>query len=91
MKKLLFVPFLFLAACGTTRASEPRIEIQRVEVPVPVPCPIRQNVGPRQTFPDTDAALQAAKDLFDRVRLLMAGRELREARIERLEDAADVC
>lgn len=90
MKKLLFIPLLFLGACQTAR-PEPVIQIQRVEVPVPVPCPIRQNVGPRLTFPDSDAALQNAPSLFDRVKLLMAGRGLRDTRITRLEDAADTC
>lgn len=89
-----FVPLLFLvAACSTAQreAPEPVIQIQRVEVPVPVPCNARQAVGPRQTFPDSDANIRSAPNLAERIKLLLIGRERRETRIDNLEDAVDAC
>jgi hypothetical protein len=64
-----------LAACASV-PSEPAVKIVRVEVPVPVPCQLRIE---EPAFPDTDEALAAVKDVFEGVKLLMAGRALRIA------------
>ncbi len=52
--------------------------IQRVEVPVHVPC--NPDIGPEPDYPDTDAAIRAAPNIFVRAQLLMAGRVMRIAR-----------
>ena len=71
---------LLVAGCGSmpAPASEPAIVTKTVEVPVPVKC--RPDLGPEPRYPDNDAALRGAADLFERVKLLLAGRELRIAR-----------
>jgi hypothetical protein len=93
MIKYLIPLTLVLAACetGPRTTPEPVIQIQRVEVPVPVPCGAREAVGPRRSFPDSDQALRNARNLAERVALLLAGRELREDRVETLETAIDTC
>lgn len=73
---------MILASCATTAgpaaSPEPRVVIQRVEVPIPVPCD--PATGPEPDYPDTDAALRAAPNVFERVKLLAAGRIMRIAR-----------
>ena len=67
---------VMLAGC----AHDPgKIELQTVNVPVPVHC--KPNIKPSETFPDTDQALKSAPDIFERVKLLLAGRDLRTARV----------
>jgi hypothetical protein len=68
MKSLVLC--LLLAGCATAP-----IETQTVDVPIPVHC--RPDLGPEPSYPDTDAALQAAPDLFVSVRLLLEGRLMR--------------
>lgn len=48
-------------------------------------------LAPEPAWPDTDAALRAAPDLFERVRLLAAGRLLRIARGREVEAALAAC
>lgn len=79
---------LILGGCASTPAP-PRIETRTVEIPTPVRC--RPDLGPAPDYPDTDAALQAAPDLFARVRLLLAGRLLRIARAQQTEAALEAC
>jgi hypothetical protein len=62
-----------LCACATAGAP-----FRTIEAPVPVTC--APNLGPEPAYPDTDAALAAAPDLYARVRLLVAGRLMRIAR-----------
>lgn len=74
-----------LAGCATTDTPDPEPIIRTVEVQVPVDDPACARaavaeLGTGPTYPDTDAALRAAADLFARVQLLLAGRELRKAR-----------
>ena len=61
-----------------------------VPAPVPVPVACAPDVGPEPVYPDTAAALMAAEIVPD-VQLLLAGRELRDARIVTLKDALASC
>lgn len=82
----LSLPWLLaMAACASTRPKP----IQSVATPVPVAC--RPSLAPEPDWPDTDAALRAAPDLFERVRLLAAGRLLRIARDRELTAALEGC
>ncbi len=67
-----------LSGCASVPAEAPPVHLRTVEIPTPVRC--RPQLGPEPDYPDTDAALRAAPDLFARVRLLLAGRVLRIAR-----------
>lgn len=90
---LLLIGLCGLAACATTGAPRPEPEIRTVEVqvPVPQPCPAGERLGSPPTYPDTDVALGAASDIFERVRLLLAGRALRSARLSAVEAALEAC
>lgn len=79
---------LVLTGCATT-APEPRIETRIVEVPVAVSC--RVEIGPDPVYPDSDEALRAAPNTFERVKLLVAGRLLRIAREAELKAALKAC
>ena len=76
-----------VSACAS--APPPRIEVRPVAAPIPVRC--TPNLGPEPAYPDTDAALQAAPDLFARVRLLVAGRLMRIARDAEKSAALQAC
>lgn len=78
---------LALAACST--AGEPRIVTKEVTVPIAVKC--ADDAGPTPAFADTREALEAAKDIFARVKLLLAGRAQRDARIAELTAANAGC
>ena len=90
MKALHYVPLatigLALTACAT---SEPRIITKEVRVPVPVAC--AASPGPDPAFSDTPEALRAAADLFEQVKLLLAGRAQRDARLAELKAAVAGC
>lgn len=64
-----------LAACATR--PEPVIRTVEVKVPVPVSC-VPVSLRQEPSYPDTDAALKATKEGGDMLRLLAAGRLLRE-------------
>lgn len=66
-----------LAACATTK-PEPQIVTKEVQIPVMVKC--HPDIGPEPDYPDTDAKLKAAPDLFSKVQLLVAGRIMRMSR-----------
>lgn len=91
MKRALACATIFaglnLAACATT--SEPRILTKEVQVPIAVAC--AANPGPDPQYVDTADALKAAGDLFERVRLLLAGRAQRDARLAELKAAVSGC
>jgi len=72
----LFVLFaLSVSACATP--GEPRIVTRDVLVPVHSPCVIAEPAEPERI--DTNEALRNAPGLFDRVQILLAGREQRIA------------
>lgn len=78
---------LLLTACATT--PEPRIEIREVKVPIAVKCAV--DPGPESPFSDTPEALRSAGDLFEKVKLLLAGRAQRDARLVELKAANAGC
>lgn len=80
---------LALASCRTAPTPEPIVRTVEVRVPVAVACVPTLSAKP--TYPDTDAALKAAPDIFEAVRLLLAGRELRRPRESELEAALLGC
>lgn len=77
---------LTAGSCATTQGP---VQAQRVEVPVPVKC--AADPGPDPTFADTPQALGAAGDLFERTKLLLAGRLQRDSRIAELKAANTGC
>jgi hypothetical protein len=92
MKRLILLSGLLLAGCGGGgERPEPEIRTVEVRVPVPVPCQATQQLGAPPAYPDTGPAITAAANLFERVRLLLAGRELRIARNDALEAAVQAC
>jgi hypothetical protein len=78
---------LTLTACAT--ASEPTIRTVRVEVPVAVKC--ATDPGPRPEYPDTDAAIAGAPNVFELAKLYRAGRALRIGREAELEASVAGC
>ena len=78
---------LILTACAT--ASEPTIRTVRVEVPVAVKC--ATDPGPRPEYPDTDAAIAGAPNVFELAKLYRAGRALRIGREAELEASVAGC
>jgi hypothetical protein len=78
---------LSVAACQTT--AEPRIEVREVRVPVAVKC--ATDPGPRPEYPDTDAAIAGAPNVFELAKLYRAGRALRIGREAELEASVAGC
>jgi hypothetical protein len=52
---------------------------------------VPDNLEPVPTYPDTDAALRAAREVADFEKLLYAGRTLRDKRLEALEAVVEKC
>lgn len=87
---------MVLAACSTTGRAPPEPIIRTVEIKVPVDDPACaraavESLGAAPAYPDTPEAIQAAPNLFERVKLLLAGRAMRKAREEALADALKAC
>ena len=81
---------LGLAACATSpQLPTPQIVTKTVDVAVPVAC--KPDVGAAPAYPDTDAALKAAPDVYQRVRLMVAGRLMRIAREAELTAGLNAC
>lgn len=70
-------------------SGEAARQLGQVKIPVAVPCAV--DPGHATPHPDTAAALSAAPDLAERVKLLLAGRLTRDARIAELEAAMAGC
>lgn len=85
---LTVAALLGLSACATTPPA-PQIVTKTVQVAVPVAC--KPAIGAEPAYPDTDAALKAAPDIYQRVKLLVAGRLLRVAREAELTAAMNAC
>lgn len=81
MKNLIvLVACSFLVACQT---GPP------IKIPVPVRCD--KDPGAAPEYVDTDEKLRAAPGLFERVKLLLGGREQRQQRIKELEASTAGC
>lgn len=95
MKKLIILAAaLALVACGQKepiRPPEPIVEVKEVLVPTPVACKALADAGPTPSYPDTDAAIQAAPDIWELGKLYAKGRLLRIQRAARLEAARLAC
>jgi hypothetical protein len=80
-----------LSACANrpTPTLTPKVVTQRVDVPVAIRC--AADPGPEPQYVDTPEALRAATDLYARVRLLLAGRDQRDARLAELSAALAGC
>lgn len=92
MRWMVAIAALALAGCAHT--PEPEIRTVEVKVPVDDPACAREAVarlGAASAYPDTPEAIRAAPNLFERVKLILAGRELRIAREAALEDALEAC
>lgn len=83
-------PLLTAGSCAHDAAApEPRIEIREVKIPVAVAC--AANPGPDPAFADAPDALRQAADVFERVKLLLAGRAQRDGRLAELKAATAGC
>lgn len=83
---------ILLTGCATTRTPpEPVVRTVEVKVPVPTPCKALTELGTEPKYPDSDAALTGATDLFERVKLLLQGRLLRQARLGQYQAARNSC
>lgn len=81
---------LCLAACATP-AKPPESVVVTKTVYVPVSTPCKLVTSKRPDFPDTDAAIKAAPNFYERVRLLAAGRLDRIAWDIEQSAALDAC
>ena len=75
--RLVLIACLALAACQSNPFT-PQVVVKEVQIPVPERC--KPDIGPEPNYPDTDAALKASPDLFNRTQRLLAGRLMRIAR-----------
>lgn len=75
---------LCLLLCACAKPPAPEIRTVTVQVPVAVPCAVEV---PDPVYSDTPEALSSAPDIFERVKLLLAGREERAAH-DQVEKAA---
>lgn len=78
---------VILTGCATTAVAP--VRTVTVDIPVPVHC--NPALGPEPNYPDSDAALRAAPDLFSRVKLLLEGRLMRIQRQAELSAALKAC
>lgn len=83
MRAAVVLMALALAGC----AGKERLVIQKVSVPVSVPCKVK--VPERPTYATESMDLDAS--IFDKVKALLAEREQRKAREAELEAAAKSC
>ncbi|TXH54313.1 MAG: hypothetical protein E6Q97_11185 [Desulfurellales bacterium] len=93
MKKLIFLP-IALSGCAAHVTAPPPLPVVRtieVKTPVAVPCKPIEELGDEPSYPDTTPALQTAADIFARVKLLLQGRALRDARLRRYKAAKESC
>lgn len=95
MRAVVILAALSLTACGGQQSRpEPVIKVVEVKVPVDDPACAREAVaelGEAPVYPDDATGLKAAADLFERVKLLLAARELRTVREAQLHGALIAC
>lgn len=78
---------LALSSCTSAERPEPVVRVQRVEVPIPVPC---VDDVPKRPESPVDSLSQDAS-LGDMVKAVLAERLLLNAYIERLESMLTAC
>jgi len=88
MRLLCILLVCLLAGCQTVPAPEPVVKTVQVLVPTLVRC---NPQIPDRTYPDTDEARKMVPDIYQGTTLLLAGREIRTARIGELEAALAAC
>lgn len=90
IRKLAIVVAVSLAGCAT-HAPEPKIVTKVVQVPVPVMCPDKRL--PPQPLPDTAEAIAALPlgDIDGLVKLILAGRVVRDQRLSEDEGQIQAC
>ena len=91
MKRLIIPLALAVAGCAQTPPPEPQIITKEVDVPVPQPCKALVDIGSEPVYPDTDAAIAAAPDIFSIAKLYAAGRLLRVQRLAKYVAAKASC
>ena len=89
MTRALLLVCVSMAACAPRPAPQPIVRTVTVNVPVPIPC--RPDVGPEPLYPDNPEALAAAADIFEAMKLRIAGRTERAAREAVLKAALAGC
>lgn len=82
-----------LAACAHVPTSDPEpvIITKEVKVPVPVPCAALGKLASEPAYVDSGEALQAATDIFQQAKLLLAGRIQRIQRLAEYVEARKAC
>lgn len=86
MKRLILaIALLGLAGCATV----PQVVTKTVEVPVATKC--TPKLDPEPQYADSDSALRAAANIYERVKLLLAGREQRIERDAEKTTALRAC
>lgn len=89
---VLLLATLVAGGCQTTpREPVERLDVQVVEVSIPIPCPALANLGPEPTYPDTDEAIQQARNIAERALLYATGRVMRVNRLREYQAAAAAC
>jgi len=78
---------VLLSGCASTRRPEPQLRIQRVEVPIPVPC-VREM--PQRPASPVEALTPDAA-LGDMIKALLAERRLRESYVGEIEAILQAC
>lgn len=78
---LIILGGLLTGCANNTPPPEPRIVVQEVKVPTPVPCPALEELGPEPAYPDTDEAIVAAPNIYERSKLFAVGRLMRAQRL----------
>jgi hypothetical protein len=86
---LMFICILCVYGCAAP--VQPPLPPITIKVPVAVACIKDHSALAAPNFPDTDAALKAAPNVFERVKLIVSGRLLRMAYEVKLEAALSGC
>jgi len=87
LKSSLLISALMLTGCATTTPPGIKTEIQRVEVPVPVPCKAVVPIKPDFNFDK----LTVDKDIFEKSQALLADRLLSKGYETELLAALNSC
>jgi hypothetical protein len=87
MKQALLLGLIALAGCAGQPAEEPEPRVVRVEVPVQVPCRVKEVAVP----PWAAAALRSSDSLEVKVRALLAERRQRAGYEKELLAAVAAC